>query len=174
MKLCELDIRTLKDVVTLKKEKKGDVNFSRMPTSSLISLSALLYGTIDDSLRKRTAMIIKSDSIYGKRKLVHDFTMQDVHINKVIGNSEFNKVFLVEINKEVYAMKVIRKDAVLLQDLIPSLLMEKKILSTMENPFIMALINTLQTDDHVCFILPFIPGGDLFELIKRDVVIEDT
>jgi hypothetical protein len=176
MKLCELDIRTLKDVVTIKKEKKNDANFSRMPTSSLISLSALLYGTIDDSLKKKSSIVFKSDSIYGKRKIGQIFNnLQDIRTLKVIGRGCFSKVFLIEAqSREILALKVIRKDAVLILDLIPSLLMEKKILNSIESPFIMASTNCIQTDEHVCFVMPFVPGGDLYELLKRDVLIEDT
>jgi serine/threonine protein kinase len=178
MKLCELDIRTLKDVVTLKKEKKGDTNFSRMPTSSLISLSALLYGTIDDSLRKKSAMVFKSDSIYGKRKIGQIFNnLDDIRILKVIGKGNFSKVFLIEAqSRELLALKVIRKDAILILDLVASIQMEKKILSSIENPFIMAMTNCIQTDDHICIVMPFVPGGDLYEMNRRDdcTLTEDT
>jgi serine/threonine protein kinase len=176
MKICELDIRTLKDVVTLKKEKKSDANFSRMPTSSLISLSALLYGTIDDSLRKRSAMVLKADSLYSRRKTVKEFRLTDVNVHKVIGVSKFSKIFLVELKetKDVYALKIIRKDAILLLDLMTCIQLEKKILNSIEHPFIMALSNSIQTEQHICFLMPFVAGGDLFEYLKKNVLDENT
>jgi hypothetical protein len=44
IKLCELQAKSLKNVVTTKKEKKKDINFSKMADSNLTPISAYLYG----------------------------------------------------------------------------------------------------------------------------------
>ena len=49
MKLCELEAKTLKNVVTTKKEKKKDISFSKMADSSLTPINIYLYGNKDDT-----------------------------------------------------------------------------------------------------------------------------
>jgi serine/threonine protein kinase len=175
MKLCELDLKTLKDFVTLKKEKKGNVNFSRMPATGLISLSALLYGTIDDSIRKRSA-IIKSDSVYSKQNVIKkSLGMADFKIIKVLGKSRSSKIFMVELREsgEIFALKAIRKDAILYLDSVENVMIEKKILLTLEFPFLNTLINSFQNETHLFMVTPVYRGGDLFELITRNERLDE-
>jgi hypothetical protein len=170
MKLCELDLKTLKDFVTLKKEKKGNVNFSRMPETGLISLSALLYGTIDDSIRKRSAVIVKSDSSHIKQRVVKaGITFNDFKIVKIIGKSNIAKVFMIEMleSGEVFAMKAVRKDALIYLNSVENIMIEKKILLTLEFPFLNTLVCSMQNDSHLFMITHMYRGGDLFEHIMR-------
>ena len=170
MKICELDKKTLKDVVTSKKEKKSDVNYSRMPTTNIISLSVFLYGTIyDDSIRKKSAVVLKSDSIYHKQRINKALSFEDIRILKVIGKSSISKVYMAEIieNGDILALKAIRKDSILYLDILDNIILEKKILITFDHPFLMNMYNSFQTEEAICFLMPFSRGGDMYELIKR-------
>jgi hypothetical protein len=54
IKLCELGAKSLKNVVTTKKEKKKDINFSKMPESNLTPIDAYLSGNRGDSTTNST------------------------------------------------------------------------------------------------------------------------
>jgi hypothetical protein len=171
MKLCELDLKTLKDFVTLKKEKKSNVNFSRMPATGLISLSAFVYGTIDDSIRKRSAVVLKSDSMYFKQRVIQkSLTLNDFKIQYVLGKSNISKIFMVELREtgEIFALKAIRKDAIVYLNCVQNIILEKKILLTPELPFLNTLINSFQNETHLFMVTPIYRGGDLFEFIMRN------
>jgi len=43
LKICELDAKSLKNMVTSKKEKKKDIQFSKMPEINLISVNTYLF-----------------------------------------------------------------------------------------------------------------------------------
>lgn len=52
--MCELGAKSLKNVVTTKKEKKKDINFSKMPESSLTPINTYLFGNNGDSSNNST------------------------------------------------------------------------------------------------------------------------
>lgn len=49
LKICELETKSLKNIVTLKKEKKKDISFTKMPETNQISLNTYLLGTKSDN-----------------------------------------------------------------------------------------------------------------------------
>ena len=67
---CELDDKSLKHTVTLKKEKKKDQNFSRMLTENLSSVFAYLYEIKESSSEnvksklKRSSTLLSNNSLY--------------------------------------------------------------------------------------------------------------
>ena len=67
--------------------------------------------------------------------------LKDFNIQSVIGRGSFGKVFLVQkINdKQVYAMKSLRKDVILKYDQIESTLLERDILLRANHPFLVGM-----------------------------------
>jgi serum/glucocorticoid-regulated kinase 2 len=171
MKICELDQKSLKGVVTSKKEKKKDLNFSRMPETNIISLSQFLYGMKQDNqnLLKKSSTIVRSDTLYSKRKEIQTIKIEDFKIMKVLGRGSFGKVCLVEYlpTKEIYAMKSLKKDVLIDQDQVDNTLLEKKILQSLEHPFLVGLTFCFQTEERIYFIMPFLRGGELFQLLRK-------
>jgi hypothetical protein len=169
MGLCELEAKSLKNVVTLKKEKKKDLNFSRMPDTFLIPVYNYLYGTKQENLtlNKKSATVQRT-SLY-KRKDLIDVKFEDFKFIKVIGRGTFGKVILVEYlpNGELYAMKCLKKHVLIEQEQIENTLIEKRILESMEHPFLINLNFFFQTSERIYFVMPFMQGGELFHHLKR-------
>lgn len=163
--LCALDVKSLNDYVTTKVEKKKDINFTRMPDSGLISINDyVLGGGFTSETRKRAFSKVTKLDDYKKIKL--------------IGKGTYSKVYLVEYTNvanllEYYAMKVIRKDIILENNLMESLKSEICILKKVENPFIINIIAHFQTEDRLSYVLPFMRGGDLFQFLKKDLLSLD-
>jgi serum/glucocorticoid-regulated kinase 2 len=168
MIVCVLDIKSLKDIVTLKAEKKKDPNFSRMPKSAQVKFSVFLQ---EGSNKYRNVGKQVQNVIYlGENKEnVSEVRLSDFNIISVIGRGSFGKVCLVEYKNtgELYAMKSIKKDILIDLDQIENTLLEKKILQTVKHPFLCSLVFCFQSDERIYFVMNFVKGGELFQHLKK-------
>ncbi|XP_057687211.1 serine/threonine-protein kinase N2-like isoform X1 [Corythoichthys intestinalis] len=92
--------------------------------------------------------------------------MSDLHYISVLGRGHFGKVLLAEMKPTgcLYAVKALKKTEVVSRDEVDSLMSEKRILELIRmqrHPFLVQLHACFQTREHVCFLLDFLPGGDL-------------
>lgn len=88
----------------------------------------------------------------------------------VIGRGSFGKVMQVRYKKDgtIYAMKVMRKDAIIAKNQVTHTRDEKSILQSIHHPFIVNLNYAFQTKDKLYMILDFVNGGELFYHLKRE------
>ena len=73
--------------------------------------------------------------------------------------------------KQLYAIKVLKKDFIIENDEIESLQAEKRIFlaaSKDHHPFLVNMHSCFQTDTRVCFVMEYISGGDLMLHIQRE------
>jgi serine/threonine protein kinase len=88
----------------------------------------------------------------------------------LIGRGTYGKVYLIEsihTKGEVFAMKAVKKKAIIDEDMLESAMLENKILQEGNHPFLMGTEYVFQTDNKIMFVMPFAIGGELFELRKR-------
>ena len=64
-------------------------------------------------------------------------------------------------------MKSLKKDVLLDQDQVESTLLEKKILQSIDHPFLVGMIFCFQTEERIYFVMPFIRGGELFQHLRN-------
>jgi serum/glucocorticoid-regulated kinase 2 len=176
MKFCEKDTKSLKDVVTLKKEKKKDVNFSRMPIIGQMSVNDYLFGSSgaanSSGIKNK---VQRTSTLYAKHNTVKEVKLEDFVILKVLGRGSFGKVCLVEYSptKEIYAMKSLKKDILIDQDQIENTMLEKKILQSLDHPFLVGLVFCFQTEERLYFIMPFLKGGELFQHLRKFRIFDE-
>ena len=139
-----------------------------------INLSEIekLDNNIINSDIKSNPLLEKKESpgtLFSSHKNIKEVKMEDFKLIKIIGRGSFGKVCLVEYlpNHEIYAMKSLKKDILIKEDKIESTLLEKEILETVNHPFIINLIFCFQTEERINFVMPFIPGGELFQHLKN-------
>ena len=95
--------------------------------------------------------------------------LKDLNFVKVLGKGSFGEVVLIEHkgNKQLYAIKSIQKIQIDYERLHENIEMEKKILLKIDHPFIIKLVKTLKNDTHIFFLMEYIRGKELFEIIRE-------
>jgi len=100
----------------------------------------------------------------------HKVTKEDFDLLTVIGRGSFGKVMQVRHKKDgkIYAMKVMRKDAIIAKNQVTHTRDEKNILQSIRHPFIVNLNYAFQTKDKLYMILDYVNGGELFYHLKKE------
>ena len=111
--------------------------------------------------------------------------MNDFTTLKVIGKGSYGKVLLVEKkdDKKVYAMKILKKKAMIKRNQVTHIKAERKIMELVDHPShnkaerkIMELVDhpffffffyAFQTPQKLYMIMDYCPGGELFYHIQR-------
>ena len=96
--------------------------------------------------------------------------MNDFQFLKVVGKGSFSKALMVRKRDDgqIYAMKVLKKKALVKRKQIIYTLAERRVLSNIDNPFIVSLRYAFQSDAKLYMILDFFNGGELFFHVKKD------
>lgn len=111
---------------------------------------------------------------------------------KVLGKGTFGKVVMCrdKVTKEVFAMKILKKDVIVAKDEIAHTLTENRVLQSTKHPFLtvsFVLANLLlafifylqslrysfQTHDRLCFVMEYVNGGELFFHLSRERVFTE-
>jgi len=93
----------------------------------------------------------------------------DFEFLKVIGRGSFGKVMQVQKKdtKEIFAMKILKKRALIAKGQVEHTNDERKILQSLQHPFLMKLRFAFQTEAKLYFVLDYYRGGELFFHLKR-------
>lgn len=69
-------------------------------------------------------------------------------------------------NKEIYALKSLRKEELIDKDQIEHTKTEKLILEHINHPFLVNLAYAFQTPEKIFFVMQFMKGGELFQHLR--------
>merc|ERR1712000_657914 len=69
---------------------------------------------------------------------------------------------------QIYAMKVLRKEAIIARKQVDHTRAEKAILQKIDHPFIVKLNYAFQTEEKLYMVLDFVNGGELFFHLKKE------
>jgi cGMP-dependent protein kinase len=109
------------------------------------------------------------DHLIKKISLQDDFLTElaDLHYIKTLGEGKFGYVTLVQNDKNIYALKAVRKRAVDKQKiLINYLKKEKAILLSLDHQFIVKLVKTMKNEEFVFFLMEYVNGISLSKYLS--------
>lgn len=95
--------------------------------------------------------------------------LDDFELVKVIGKGSFGKVTLVrkKSDSKLYAMKVLSKSDIVKRKQVEHTRTERKVLGSINHPFIVRLHYAFQTEEKLYFVLDYAAGGELFFHLSR-------
>ncbi|POM69000.1 AGC protein Kinase [Phytophthora palmivora] len=100
----------------------------------------------------------------------HMVTMQDFEILKMLGKGSFGKVYMAReraTDGKIYAMKVLRKSELVKRNQVGHTMMERKIMSSIDHPFIVGLKYSFQTASKLVMVSDYCCGGEIFFHLKK-------
>ena len=105
---------------------------------------------------------------------LHDETvsLEDLLFIKELGKGNYGLVSLV-MNKRTkfpYGIKAISKNRINLENMESNIQLEKNILLKIDHPFIVKLVKCLEDKKNIYFLMEYLKGKELFDVI-RDIVI---
>ncbi|XP_063309556.1 serine/threonine-protein kinase N2-like [Pelobates fuscus] len=105
-------------------------------------------------------------------------SLQDFDCLSVLGRGQYGKVLLAEYKptKTTVALKALKKKRLVAHDQIHRLIYEKntfQTISSTQHPFLVNLLASFQTEDHVCFVMEYAAGGDLLNNINNNIELFD-
>ena len=90
-----------------------------------------------------------------------DIELKDLFIVKGLGKGKFGKVYLVHNQKHFYAIKCALLSEILNMEKIQYYIKEKEIMKMLDFPFVLRLVKTLKTNQHIFFLEEHIEGISL-------------
>ncbi|CAI5757408.1 unnamed protein product [Candida verbasci] len=97
-------------------------------------------------------------------------SIEDFDLLKVIGKGSFGKVMQVikKDTKQIYALKTLRKSHLVSRMEVTHTMAERSVLARVNNPFIVPLKFSFQSNEKLYLVLSFINGGELFYHLQRE------
>jgi len=112
----------------------------------------------------------KKDKIASMMEGSEKVRLDDFELLKVLGRGSFGKVMQVRKKSDgkIYAMKILKKQAIIARNQVEHTKAERKILQALQHPFLMTLRYAFQSKDKLYFVLDYYQGGELFFHLKNN------
>ena len=108
---------------------------------------------------------------YMKKKIALQDTsieLKDLYFIKFLGKGKFGNVNLVHNKKNIYAIKQVSRKSVEKQKILAKYFVnERKILLSLDHPFIVKMVKTLKNNSFCFFLMEFINGKNLDDYLTR-------
>ncbi|KAM9360896.1 serine/threonine-protein kinase N2-like [Symphorus nematophorus] len=162
--------------LSITEDQPSPTSLDQGDTTSTIITTAHKTSSVP-ALQEKLSSINNTEEIEDQPVSALKMQMEDYKYISVLGRGHFGKVLLAEFKKtgKLYAIKALKKKDIVTRDEVDSLMSEKRIfemINASRHPFLVNLHGCFQTSDHVCFVMEYLPGGDLMIHIHNNVFTE--
>jgi len=100
------------------------------------------------------------------------FTFADFDLRATVGTGTFGRVRVVKIkgnsDRTPLALKILKKSEVIRLKQVEHVKAEKQILTMIEHPFVVNILNTFQDEKRLFMLLEYVNGGELFSFLRKE------
>ncbi|KAF7973033.1 hypothetical protein HWV62_16308 [Athelia sp. TMB] len=158
--------------VSMKSSSMGDVRRGSMSTArtSVSEGAGLQKGAMDvdviQTIPEGAVPVLVPRVV---RRPKGAYRLSDFIIQRTLGTGSFGRVHLVRSkhNLRFYAMKVLNKEKIVRTKQVEHTNNEQHMLESVQHPFIVNLWGTFQDSSNLYMVMDFVPGGELFTLLRR-------
>jgi hypothetical protein len=155
--LCGLSMKEANSILTAIRRVKQDISNKSDHT---------IKGKSDSAIDQLTQGV-NNLSTEARKTVIEDF-----HFLAVLGRGNFGKVMLSEekSTKNLFAIKVLKKDLIIQSHDLDSLRAERRVFMTANkdrHPFLLGLHSCFQSPTRIYFVMEYIQGGDLMYHIQQ-------
>ncbi|XP_029121395.1 probable serine/threonine protein kinase IREH1 isoform X2 [Elaeis guineensis] len=96
-------------------------------------------------------------------------SFDDFEIIKPISRGAFGRVFLAKkrTTGDLFAIKVLKKADMIRKNAVESILAERDILITVQNPFVVRFFYSFTSRENLYLVMEYLNGGDLYSLVRN-------
>jgi RAC serine/threonine-protein kinase len=157
-------------------EANGGLQSRNMSMTSISSNDNVIRAPHDYSNEDLSNLFGNQGVAYGRVSGKKKVTFENFEFLKLLGKGTFGKVILCreKASRQLYAIKILRKEVIIKKDEVDHTLTENRVLQTTNHPFLISLKCSFQTGDRLCFVMEYVNGGELFfHLSKEKAFSED-
>eukprot|EP00028_Trichosphaerium_sp_Am-I-7-wt_P001063 CAMPEP_0168531722 /NCGR_PEP_ID=MMETSP0405-20121227/15688_1 /TAXON_ID=498012 /ORGANISM="Trichosphaerium sp, Strain Am-I-7 wt" /LENGTH=493 /DNA_ID=CAMNT_0008556721 /DNA_START=105 /DNA_END=1586 /DNA_ORIENTATION=- len=123
--------------------------------------------------REKEHLAQESQALREQRKKI---TIKDFENIKLIGRGAFGEVRLVreKLTGQVHAIKIMNKDFMIEKNQLAHARAERDAMVEHDDPGIVSLYYSFQDADFLYFVMEYLPGGDLMNLLIRRETLQDA
>ncbi|CAD8190962.1 unnamed protein product [Paramecium octaurelia] len=130
----------------------------------------VIGGALDQVINKNQKISEKHKKQESQKHDYSHLKLEEFISLKKLGQGQFGNVYLVKNPKDnpthFYALKCISKAQIVDQHLEKHLAQEKQVLTSVHHPFLMRYYCSFKDSNHVFFLVEFIKGMELFDVIR--------
>jgi len=127
-------------------------------------------------IRKQMEKKLHTDEANYMQQRRKKLGLGDFETLTVIGRGAFGEVRVCrkKDNKQVYAMKIMKKTEMLKKNQVQHIRAERDVLALADNPWVVKLHFSFQDEKNLFLVMEYLPGGDLMTiLMKLDILTEE-
>ncbi|KAI0698292.1 kinase-like protein [Cerioporus squamosus] len=123
----------------------------------------------DDWVKEQSEMVPLQAEELQARRTKGSYRLSDFIIQRTLGTGSFGRVHLVRSkhNLRFYAIKVLSKEKIVRMKQESHTRNEQMMLQAVQHPFIINLWGAFQDTSNLYMVMDFVPGGELFTLLRR-------
>ena len=160
--------KELKKYIVGKDERKKQATLFKLDPKDFMSVREYIESNGSMSINTHPNTYKLESEFLRNKKYKGDESLDNFEIICLIGKGNTSNVYLANYSGQNVALKVFDKVFLYQNNLIDKILLEKNILcSFQEEKFLCHMKFYFTTDTKIVFVLPFYPGGDLFNFLQN-------